>query len=81
MVNWFEIKQPMMIGQGSFGTVSGEVASAQRYTECCLSPFGLECVCGALFNSNEVVDWNPTYDNKNYEPQYLPVKVDRKSVV
>lgn len=75
MVNWFEIKQPMMIGQGSFGTVSGEVASAQRYTECCLSPFGLECVCGALFNSNEVVDWNPTYDNKNYEPQYLPVKV------
>ena len=75
MINWFEIKQPMMIGQGSFGTVSGEVASAQRYTECCLSPFGLECVCGALFNSNEVVDWNPTYDNKNYEPQYLPVKV------
>lgn len=75
MVNWFEIKQPMMIGQGSFGTVSGEVASAQRYTECCLSPFGLECVCGALFNSNEVVDWNPTYDNKSYEPQYLPVKV------
>ena len=75
MVNWFEIKQPMMIGQGSFGTVSGEVASAQRYTECCLSPFGLECVCGALYYNNEVVDWNPTYDNKHVEPQYLPVKV------
>lgn len=75
MVNWFEIKQPMMIGQGSFGTVSGEVASAQRYTECCLSPFGLECVCGALYYNNEVVDWNPTYDNKHMEPQYLPVKV------
>ena len=75
MINWFEIKQPMMIGQGSFGTVSGEVASAQRYTECCLSPFGLECVCGALYYNNEVVDWNPTYDNKRMEPQYLPVKV------
>lgn len=75
MVNWFEIKQPMMLGQGSFGTVSGEVASAQRYTECCLSPFGLECVCGALYYNNEVVDWNPTYDNKHMEPQYLPVKV------
>ena len=75
MINWFEIKQPMMIGQGSFGTVSGEVASAQRYTECCLSPFGLECVCGALYYNNEVVDWNPTYDNKHMEPQYLPVKV------
>ena len=75
MINWFEIKQPMMIGQGSFGTVSGEVASAQRYTECCLSPFGLECVCGALYYNNEVVDWNPTYDNKHMETQYLPVKV------
>lgn len=75
MINWFEIKQPMMIGQGSFGTVSGEVASAQRYTECCLSPFGLECVCGALYYNNEVVDWNSTYDNKHMEPQYLPVKV------
>ena len=75
MINWFEIKQPMMIGQGSFGTVSGEVASAQRYTECCLSPFGLECVCGALYYNNEVVDWNHTYDNKHMEPQYLPVKV------
>lgn len=75
MINWFEIKQPMMIGQGSFGTISGEVASAQRYTECCLSPFGLECVCGALYYNNEVVDWNPTYDNKHMEPQYLPVKV------
>lgn len=75
MINWFEVKQPMMIGQGSFGTISGETASASRYTECCLSPFGLECVCGALYNNSEVVDWNPTYDNKHLEPQYLPVKV------
>ena len=75
MINWFEIKQPMMIGQGSFGTISGEGPSASRYTECYLSPFGLECVCGALLNNNEVVDWNATYDNKHYEPQYLPVKV------
>lgn len=75
MINWFEVKQPMIIGQGSFGTVSGEGPSASRYTECYLSPFGLECVCGALATNNEVVDWNPTYDNKHMEPQYLPVKV------
>ena len=75
MVNWFEVKQPMMIGQGNWGTVSGEPPAAPRYTECCLSPFGLECVLGALANNDEVVDWNPTYDNKHYEPQYLPVKV------
>lgn len=75
LINPFEIKMPLMVGQGSFGTVSGEPASAQRYTECYLSPFGLECVCGALYNNNEVVDWNPTYDNKYLEPRYLPVKV------
>lgn len=75
MVNWFEVKQPMMIGQGSWGTVSGEPPAASRYTECCLSPFGLECVLGALTSNDEVVDWNPTYDNNHQEPQYLPVKV------
>ena len=75
MVNWFEVKQPMMIGQGNWGTVSGEPPAAPRYTECCLSPFGMECVIGALASNDEVVDWNPTYDNKHYEPQYLPVKV------
>lgn len=75
MVNWFEAKQPIMIGQGSWGTVSGEPPAAPRYTECCLSPFGLECVLGALTSNDEVVDWNPTYDNKHQEPQYLPVKV------
>ena len=75
LINPFEIKMPLMAGQGSFGTISGEPASAQRYTECYLSPFGLECVCGALYNNSEVVDWNPTYDNKYLEPRYLPVKV------
>ena len=75
MINWFEIKQPMIVGQGSFGTISGEGPSASRYTECYLSPFGLDCVCGALYRNDEVVDWYPTYDNKHKEPQYLPVKV------
>lgn len=75
MINWFEVKEPLMIGQGSFGTVSGEGPSASRYTECYISPFGLECVCGALISNNEVVDWNPTYDNKHSEPQYFPVKI------
>src|SRR5699024_2320032 len=70
-----EIRIPLMVGEGSFGTISGEPAAAQRYTECYLSPFGLECVCGALYNNSEVVDWNPTYDNKYLEPRYLPVKV------
>ncbi len=75
LINWFEVKQPIINGQGSFGTVSGEGPSASRYTECYLNQFGLDCVCGALSSNDEVVEWNPTYDNKHVEPQYLPVKV------
>ena len=75
LINWFEVKQPIVNGQGSFGTVSGEGPSASRYTECYLNKFGLDCVCGALSSNDEVVEWNPTYDNKHVEPQYLPVKV------
>lgn len=75
MINWWEAKVPAMTGQGSFGALSGEGPSAPRYTECYLSPFGLECVLGSLYTNKEVVDWNPTYTNKGVEPQYLPVKV------
>ena len=75
LINSFEVKMPMVKGQGNFGTISGDEQAAARYTECCLNDFGLECVIGALHNSKEVVDWNPNYSNTTYEPQYLPVKV------
>lgn len=75
MVNWFEAKMPIINGQGSFGSISGDGPSAARYTECGLNKFGEEAICGALVNNKEVVDWNPTYTNERVEPQYLPVKV------
>lgn len=75
MINYFEAKVPLMNGQGGWGSVAGDPQSAARYTECGLSEFGRECVCGALEKSKEVVDWNPTYTNDKMEPQYLPVKV------
>ena len=75
MINYFEAKMPLMNGQGGWGSVAGDPQSAARYTECGLSEFGRECVCGALEKNKEVVDWNPTYTNAGVEPQYLPVKV------
>lgn len=75
LINWFEVKMPMVTGQGNFGTISGDEQAAARYTELCLNDFGLECVIGALHNSKEVVDWNPNFDNQTVEPQYLPVKI------
>lgn len=75
LVNYFEIKEPIVYGQGNWGTIHGEGPAAERYTECALNEFGYECVCGALATNDEVVDWNPTYTNTDKEPQYLPVKV------
>jgi len=75
LINWFEIKEPIITGQGNWGSISGQGPAAQRYTECYLNQFGLDCVIGSLHNSKDVVDWAPTYTNKGQEPQYLPVKV------
>lgn len=75
MTNWFEAKMPLMNPQGNFGTISGEGPAAPRYTECSLNEFGLECVVGALKESDAVVSWNPNYKGDDVEPQYLPVKV------
>ena len=75
MVNPFEAKVPIIRGQGNFGTIAGDDPAAMRYTECSINEFGLDCVIGALKDSNEVIDWNPNYTNTKLEPQYLPVKV------
>ena len=75
MVNPFEIKVPMVYGQGNFGTIGGDPPAAQRYTECAINDFAMECVIGALADSNEVVSWNPNYSGTTLEPEYLPVKI------
>ena len=75
MVNPFEAKMPIIRGQGNFGTIAGDEPAAMRYTECSVDEFGMDCVIGALRDSNEVIDWNPNYTNTKLEPQYLPVKV------
>ncbi len=75
MTNWFESKVPMVDNQGSFGNLEGDPASAERYTECKLSKFALECVIGELANTDKAVDWLDNYSNTCMEPEYLPVKV------
>lgn len=56
--------------QGNFGNIyTGDEASASRYIEARLSPLAKE----TLF-SNKVTEWIPTYDSRDVEPRYLPVK-------
>lgn len=75
MANWFETYIPLIDAGGNFGTFQGDQAAAARYTECRLSKFALENVLDDVLESNEAVDWSPTYNEATKEPDYLPVKV------
>lgn len=56
--------------QGNFGNIyTGDEASASRYIEARLSPIAKE-----ILFSNKVTEWIPTYDSRDVEPRYLPVK-------
>ena len=75
MSNWFEINIPLLTPQGSWGNVQGDEPAAMRYTESRASEFTLDCIMDELKEAKNIVDWVDTYDNKNVEPEYLPVKV------
>lgn len=75
LVNWFETKIPLLNQQGTFGSVQGDKAAAMRYTEASLNKFTMDCIFGDLQETAQVVNWSRTYDNKLWEPDYLPVKI------
>lgn len=75
MANWFETNIPYIISQGGFGNFQGDSMSAPRYTEARLSEFTMDCVIGELKETNKVVDWSRTFDDRDIEPNYFPVTV------
>jgi len=75
MANWFEINMPLLVKQGSFGTIQGSGAAASRYTEAKLSEFAIEAVIGELGIDKNIVDWIPNFDNTTVEPELLPIAV------
>lgn len=75
MINWWESKVPLIDKQGNFGNLSGDVESAQRYTEVKLSKFAMDCVISELADTKKAVDWLDNYSNTTKEPEFLPVKV------
>ena len=75
MTNWFETKIPLIVYDSNSGSLQGGPQAAMRYTESYVSKFGEECVIGDLSETNQVVDWQKTFDNHNMEPESLPVKV------
>jgi len=69
MAQPFNMRGPLVDGQGNFGSVDGDPPAAQRYTEARLTRLG-----ASMMEDIEkgTVDYQPTYDDSSVEPTVLP---------
>jgi len=72
MAQDFSFRYPLVDGQGNFGSIDGDSAAAQRYTEIRMSKITQELLADI---DKETVDFAPNYDNSLKEPIVLPAKV------
>jgi DNA gyrase subunit A len=71
LVQDFSTRNPLIDGQGNFGSVDGDAPAAMRYTECRLSRLAMELVRDI---NEETVDFVPNYDGDTEEPSVLPAR-------
>jgi DNA gyrase subunit A len=72
MAQDFSMSEPLVDGQGNFGSVDGDNAAAMRYTEIRLTALAEELVGDDI--DKETVDWTLNYDGSLQEPSVLPAK-------
>ncbi|MEZ4461412.1 MAG: DNA gyrase subunit A [bacterium] len=72
MAQDFNMRVPLVDGQGNFGSVDGDKAAAMRYTEVRMARIAQEFLGDIDKNT---IDWGPTYDDSSLEPLVLPSKV------
>ena len=65
----FNMRYPLVDGQGNFGSVDGDPAAAMRYTEAKLQPLADDLMAEL---DKETVDFVPNYDETTEEPTVLP---------
>ncbi|MBV8714314.1 MAG: DNA gyrase subunit A [Chloroflexi bacterium] len=65
----FNMRYPLVDGQGNFGSVDGDPPAAMRYTEARLTPLAMEMLADIDMNT---VDMFPNYDGTRDEPVPLP---------
>ena len=75
LCNWWSTYVPLIASESSMGSMQGDGAAASRYTEVMLSDFAREAIFADMKENQNIVDWTPTYTNKDKEPVYLPVAV------
>ena len=69
MAEDFSYRYMIVDGHGNFGSIDGDGAAAQRYTEARMSKISMELVRDINKNT---VDFIPNYDGEEKEPEVLP---------
>lgn len=69
MVQDWNLRYPLVSGQGNFGSPGNDPAAAPRYTECKMAPLAMEMVRDI---DEETVDFQDNYDGRTQEPTILP---------
>ena len=68
----FNMREPLVDGQGNFGSMDGDSPAAMRYTEARLQGLA-EAMMADL--DKETVDFVPNYDETTEEPSVLPAHI------
>src|SRR5215213_9984141 len=71
MAQDFSLRNPLVDGQGNFGSIDDDPAAAMRYTEARLAPIAREMLRDL---DADTVDFQPNYDGQNNEPTVLPAR-------
>jgi len=72
MAQDFNLRYPLVDGQGNFGSIDGDGAAAMRYTEARLTGIADELL---LDLEKKTVDFRPNYDASTEEPTVLPARL------
>jgi DNA gyrase subunit A len=68
----FNLRYPLVDGQGNFGSIDGDRAAAYRYTEARLAKIAEELLMDI---DKETVDFTPNFDETTVEPLVLPSRI------
>ena len=69
LVQDWNLRYPLVSGQGNFGSPGNDPAAAPRYTECRMAQLAMEMVRDI---DEETVDFQDNYDGRTQEPTVLP---------
>ena len=72
LVQDWNLRYPLVAGQGNFGSPGNDPAAAPRYTECRMAPLAMEMVRDI---DEETVDFQDNYDGRTQEPTILPSRI------